>query len=122
MGNVLLIHGYNGIPQIFHYFKQELKKMGYTIIIPNLPTQEGMRYHIWKEHFNEIKEKLNDELIVMAHSGGNPFIIQYANENKLNIKLYIGLAGFSNKFLTDGRNDLNVAVESLAPSELAINR
>lgn len=121
MKKVLLLHGYNGIPQMFHYFKEELEKMGYKVIMPSLPTQEGLRYNIWKEYFENIKEDLKEELIVVAHSGGNPFIIKYANENNMNIKLYISLAGFSDIFTTEGRKDLDEAVKSVVPIELEID-
>lgn len=121
MKKVLLIHGYNGIPQVFYWIKSELKKMDYTVIMPSLPIQEGMRYHIWKEEFETIKKDLDGELIVVAHSGGNPFIIKYLKENNLNIKLYIGMAGFSDLFTTEGREDLDQAVKSLAPSQEEID-
>lgn len=121
MKKVLLLHGYNGIPQIYHWLKEELEKMGYAIILPNLPIQENMRYNIWKEKFENIKKELDGELIVVAHSGGNPFIIKYLKENNLNIKLYIGLAGFSDIFITEGREDLDEAVKSLAPSKEEID-
>ncbi len=113
---ILLIHGYNGIPQIFYWIKQELEKVGYEVILPNLPPREGLRYNIWKEEFNKIKEDLKGEIIVVAHSAGNPFIIKYINENNIDIKLYIGLAGFSNIYKIDGREDLYEAVKSVAPT------
>lgn len=31
MKNVFLIHGFNGIPKIFLYFKKELEEKGYSI-------------------------------------------------------------------------------------------
>lgn len=40
MKNVLLIHGFNGIPKIFDYFKEELEKKDYSVIIPNFPIRE----------------------------------------------------------------------------------
>ncbi len=36
MKKVLLLHGYNGIPQIFHWLKQELENIEYTVIMPAL--------------------------------------------------------------------------------------
>ena len=113
---VLLLHGYNGIPKIFNWLKEELENMNYTVIMPSFPIKENMRYNIWKETFNNYKKEIEGELIVIAHSGGNPFIIKYFKENNMNIKLYIGLAGFSNAFLTEGREDLDEAVKSLEPT------
>ena len=57
----------------------------------------------------------------MAHSGGNPFIIKYLKENKLNVEAYIGLAGFSDIFLTEGRKDLDEAAKDLAPTDEEID-
>ena len=121
MKKVLLLHGYNGIPKVFLYIKEELEKLEYSIIMPSLPPQQGLRYDIWKKELESIKKDLKDELIVITHSGGNAFIIKYAKEKNLNIKLYIGLAGFSDRFLTEGRKDLDEAVESIVPSEEEIN-
>ncbi len=117
MKKVLLLHGYNGIPQIFHWLKQELEKMNYTVIMPNLPPREGLRYDIWKTEIEKIKGELKGEMIVVAHSAGNPFIIKYLKESNMDIKLYIGLAGFSNVYSTEGREDLDKAVKSVAPTQ-----
>jgi len=35
MEKVLLLHGYNGIPQMFHHMKDELEKLGYIVIMPS---------------------------------------------------------------------------------------
>jgi Predicted esterase of the alpha/beta hydrolase fold len=122
MNKVLLLHGYNGIPLIFYYIKQELEKLEYSVIMPSLPTQECLRYNIWREEFKNIKEDLGNDLIIIAHSGGNPFIIKYLKENNLKVNLYIGLAGFSDMFTTEGRKDLDEAVGSLVPSNEEIEK
>ena len=41
MKKILLLHGYNGIPQIFYWLKTELEKMNATVIMPSLPPKEG---------------------------------------------------------------------------------
>lgn len=68
MKKVLLLHGYNGIPKIFHWLKQELEKMQYRVIIPSLPSREGLRFAIWKEEMDKLGNQLQGELIVVAHS------------------------------------------------------
>lgn len=117
MKKVLLLHGYNGIPQIFYWLKQELEKMKYTVIMPSLPVREGVRYNAWKREFENIANELKEDIIVVTHSIGNPFIIKYLREKNLNIKLYIGLAGFSNIYTTQGKEDLDEAVKSMAPTQ-----
>lgn len=117
MKKVLLLHGYNGIPNIFYWLKEELEKMGLIVIMPILPTQENVRYSIWKDKFNKYKKELDGEIIVIAHSCGNPFIIKYFKEYDLNIRLYISMAGFSNLFTVDWSEDLNKAIKDLLPTE-----
>ncbi len=117
MKKVLLLHGYNGIPKIFHWLKQELEKMQYMVIMPSLPKQEGVRYDIWKEEMEKLKNELQGQLIVVAHSCGNSFIIKYLQESNLDIKLYIGLAGFSDVYKIEGREDLYEAVKSVVPTQ-----
>ena len=121
MKKVLLLHGYNGIPPIFHWLKQELEKMDYTVIMPDLPPREGLRYDIWRKEIDGIKKELQGELIVVAHSAGNSFVIKYLKENNLDIKLYIGLAGFSDIYKIEGREDLYEAVKSIAPTQEELN-
>lgn len=36
---IFLVHGYNGIPKIFNYFKNALEEDGYEVVIPSFPTQ-----------------------------------------------------------------------------------
>lgn len=117
MQNVLLIHGYNGIPKIYEWLKKELNKKGYSVIVPEFPPQEGVKYDIWKTILNDYKKFINEETIIVAHSIGNEFIIKYLTENNLKVDLYIGLAGFADVFEHDGREELNRAVK-----EFLINR
>lgn len=121
MEKILLLHGYNGIPKIFYWLKQELENMGYMVIMPNLPIQEGVRYNGWKTEFESVKNKLKGEITVVAHSIGNSFLIKYLKQNKLNIKLYIGLAGFSNIYEAEGKKDLNDAIRDMQPLQEEID-
>lgn len=111
MYKVLLLHGYNGVPKVFEWLKEELTNKGYTVIIPNFPIQENARYNQWKSILDGFKNKLNEELIVIGHSIGNRLIIKYLYENKLNVKLYISLAGFSDVYKVEGREELNNAIK-----------
>ena len=120
MKTVLLLHGYNGFPEVFNWIKEELEKNGYNIIMPNFPVQENVRYNIWKEQLDKIDNDLDEELIVVVHSIGNPFLIKYLNEKSLNIKLYIGMAGFSDIFETN-KNDLNDAIKNMVPNQEELN-
>lgn len=120
MKNIILIHGYNGIPKIYEWLEKELKMLGYNVIVPKFPPREGVVYKSWKSILDQYKESIKSDSIVVAHSIGNEFIIKYLNENSLNIYLYISLAGFSEYFETEGKEDLNRACKEflVTPSEL----
>lgn len=110
MKNILLIHGYNGIPLIFSYFKEELEKRGYNVIIPEFPRKTDISIEGFFEIFNKYKKYFNNELIVVAHSIGNPMFVKYVSKNNFNIGAYISLAGFGRPFITEGRDDLNSVI------------
>lgn len=111
MKNVLLIHGFNGIPQIFNYFKEELEKLGYNVILPEFPVREEITVEEYFKIFDKYKEYFNEDLIVVAHSIGNPMFVKYISKNNLKIGEYISLAGFSKDFFNEGKDVLNEKVK-----------
>ena len=109
--NVLLIHGFNGIPKIFNYFKKELENKGYNVILPNFPVREKIEIAGYFEVFDQYKELFNDKLIAIAHSIGNSMFIKYISKNNYKIGKYISLAGFSEAYYNEGKNILNEKVK-----------
>lgn len=110
---VMLIHGYNGVPKIFQYIKDELEKRNYNVEIPEFPIQKDITAEGYFEVLDKYKEKYKDNLIVIAHSIGNPMIIKYVAKNKLNIEIYISLAGFCKPFRIEGNEDLNKVLQKV---------
>ncbi len=111
MKNVLLIHGFNGIPKIFEYFKMELEKKGYNVIMPIFPVREEITVEGYYNVFKNFKDVFNSNLIVVAHSIGNPMFIKYISKNNYKIGKYISLAGFSKYFYNEGKDVLNEKVK-----------
>ena len=66
MKNVLLIHGFNGIPKIFEYFKEELEKNDYNVIIPEFPVREEISVEGYFKIFDKYKNLFNEDLIVVV--------------------------------------------------------
>lgn len=108
----LLIHGYNGIPEIFKYFRNELEVIGYKVIMPSLPTRQEISFSNWESELNKMSLPTEIPLLI-AHSIGNEFMVRYCAKHGLNIRLYVGLAGFVKSFTHDGRNDLNEVVAKM---------
>lgn len=98
MKNILLIQGFNGIPKVFEYFKNTLEEKGYNVIMPNFPVREEITIEGYFSIFDTYKEYFNNDLIVIAHSIGNPMFIKYIAKNKYIVDKYISLAGFSKDF------------------------
>lgn len=111
MKNVLLISGFNGIPEVFNYFKEMLINLGYNVVLPQFPVRERITIDSYFEIFDKYKELFNEELIVVAHSIGNPMFIKYISKNNLKIGKYISLAGFSKDYYNEGKDVLNEKVK-----------
>lgn len=109
----MLIHGFNGIPKIFNYFKETLSMKGYNVIIPEFATRTDITIDNFFEVFDKYKSYFNNELIVIAHSIGNAMFLKYISKNNFNVGLYISLAGFGEAFITEGRDDLNSVIAPL---------
>ncbi len=81
MKNVILIHGYNGIPKIYEYFMKKLKDRKYNLIVPNFPTKTDITMNAYFKIFDENKEYFTEDCIVIAHSIGNEMFVKYICQN-----------------------------------------
>lgn len=111
MKNVLLIHGFNGMPKVFNYFKEELENKGYNVILPNFPVREEITIDRYFKVFDVYRDLFNENLIVIAHSIGNPMFIKYISQNNYKIGKYISMAGFSKAYYNEGKEVLNEKVK-----------
>lgn len=111
MKNAFIIHGFNGdtTNTFGPALKDFLESIGYTVFMPNFPIRTEATFKGWSEILDKYKEHFNSETIVVAHSIGNPFFVQYLYNNNLNIKLYVSVAGFCKLFTIPDRPDLNNA-------------
>ena len=121
MKNVLLIHGFNGIPKIFEYFKNELEENGYNVIMPNFPIQNEITVEGYFEILDNYKDIFNSNLTVVAHSIGNAMFIKYISKNNYSVGKYISLAGFSTSFYNEGKDVLNEKVKLTVLSDKELN-
>lgn len=112
--NIMLIHGFNGIPKIFYYFKKELETQGYNVIIPEFPIREEININAYFNILDMYKKIINEDLIVIAHSLGNSMFVKYICKNNIKVGLYISLAGFAEVFCVEGKNVLNKVIEPLS--------
>lgn len=121
MKNVLLVHGFNGIPKIFEYFKEELEKNDYNVIMPEFPVREEITVEGYFNVFDSFRNYFNEDLVAVAHSIGNPMFIKYISQNEFKIGKYISLAGFSKDFFNEGKDVLNEKVKLTILTEKELN-
>ena len=117
---VVLVHGYNGVPKIFEYFRDVLEQRGYEVIIPSFPTREDITKDKYFSVFDKYRDKLSEDTIIIAHSIGNIMTLKYLCANNIEIRGYISLAGFGKPFSVEGRDDLNgvIALLKITDDEL----
>ncbi len=114
---IFLVHGYNGAPKIFNYFKETFEKDGYKVVMPSFPTQTEITKDGYFSVFDQYKNDLNNNTIIIAHSIGNIISLKYLYENNIAIRGYISLAGFGEPFVNEGRDDLNSVIAPLRFTE-----
>lgn len=102
---VFIIHGSSGSPQgnWFPWLKEELKKEGHEVIVPQFPIGEQQLLKNWLETLEPYKERLNDAVLV-GHSLGAPFIIDVLNAWEVKVKATFLIAGFIGPLSVDEPN------------------
>lgn len=82
MRNIFIIHGSYGNPEEnwFPWLKYELEILGHHVVLPQypIPKSQDLAYggHVlsaWIDKFDEYKEYVNNESILVAHSRGCVF-------------------------------------------------
>ena len=69
--------------------------------MPESPVREEITVEGYFKVLDRYKELFNENLIVVAHSIGNPMFIKYISKNGLKVGKYISLAGFSKDFFNE---------------------
>ena len=113
MKTAFIIHGFNGDTTYTFgpWLKQILENKGFTVYMPSFPIRSEASFEKWSRILDDYKNEIKKDSIIIAHSIGNPFIIRYLANNKLNVNTYISIAGFCQTFIVEGREDLNNAFE-----------
>lgn len=118
---VLLVHGYNGVPEIFRSFKKQLEALGCEVAMPDFPTRENISVEAFFSVFEKYPDFFGDDCAVIAHSIGNGMLLKYLAASGKGLNRFISLAGFAESFTVDGKDVLNekVALINLSEIELA---
>lgn len=117
---VLLVHGYNGVPEVFKTFKKQLEDYGCEVVMPDFPVREDISVEGYFAILDQYPEFFGDNCAVIAHSIGNGMLLKYLAATGKGLKRYISLAGFAVPFVVEGKDVLNekVALINLNDMEL----
>lgn len=96
MTNVFIIHGAYGYPEEnwFPWLKSELKTFGCKVFVPKFPTPENQSLENWLKVFEDYKQYLNENSIVVGHSLGPAFLLNILEKLDKPIKAAFFVSGF----------------------------
>lgn len=94
--NIVIIHGIYGHPQEnwFPWLKRELESRGYEVTVPKFPTPLDQSLESWLRIIAKYEDKINEETVMIGHSLGAAFILDYLEQTNKKIKAALLVAGF----------------------------
>lgn len=97
MKKALIVHGVYGTPKEnwFPWLKKELEKIGFEVIVPQLPTPEGHNLKKWLKVWQKYKSELDEKTILIGHSMGATFLLSVLENLEKPIKATFLIAGFA---------------------------
>jgi len=106
--NFIIIHGIYGHPEEnwFPWLKKQLESMSYEAIVPKFPTPIDQSLESWLRVFSNYEDKINEETVLIGHSLGAAFILNYLERTNKKIKAAILAAGY-HKVLENQFKELN---------------
>lgn len=92
-----MIHGAYGNPDEnwFPWLKKELESRGHKVFAPIFPTPECQNLDSWLNKFKEYEKYINKDTIMIGHSIGAAFILDYLENPKKSIRSAFLVSGFT---------------------------
>lgn len=106
--NFFIIHGIYGHPEEnrFPWLKTELEKKGHEVIVPKFPTPVGQSLESWMKVIKKYDDKIDEKTVMIGHSLGAGFILNYLEQADKEIKAAFLVAGY-HKVLENEFKELN---------------
>lgn len=126
MKRAVIVHCWGGNPEYCWYpwVKTELKKRGYTVIVPAMPDSDAPDLSKWLPHLQEVIGEPDDELLLIGHSIGTVTIMRYLEtlQPGIKVKQVILVAAFTDPIGTPELENFFVKpLDFKAISEKSIN-
>jgi len=105
MRNAIILHGAGETPNSFWfpYVRRELENKGYKVSIPQFPDTDNPEINKWLPV--ALKEKYDEDTIIIGHSAGCPLILSVLENITTKVKRVILVAGYVTP-LPEGANDI----------------
>jgi len=89
--NFFIFHGTGGHPaeNWFPWLKNELEKLGSSVIVPQFPTPEGQSFRAWMDVLRPNFDKINSDTVLIGHSLGGIFTLKLLETLRTPIKLAV---------------------------------
>ncbi|MBI2151440.1 serine hydrolase family protein [Candidatus Woesearchaeota archaeon] len=108
---VFIFHGAYGNPQEnwFPWLKKELEKCGCEVYVPQFPTPENQCLESWKTVFENYKDKVTENSILIGHSIGATFLLHILENREETVKAAFLVAGFISPLKNAQFDELNTS-------------
>lgn len=106
--NFIIIHGIYGHPKEnwFPWLSRELEKKGFKVIVPKFPTPFDQTLESWLRVLSKYEDNINEETVLIGHSLGAAFILDYLQQTSKKIKAAFLVAGY-HKLINNEFYELN---------------
>ena len=96
MTNIIVIHGSYGNPNEnwFPWLKSELEKLKCDVFVPKFPTPENQSLESWRNVFEEYRQHINENTILIGHSLGPAFLLDLLESLDKPVKSAFFISGF----------------------------
>ena len=120
-----IMHGIYGHPEEnwFPWLKKELEKEGHEVIVPKFPTPVDQSLESWMKVIKKYDGKINEKTVMIGHSLGAGFILNYLEQADKEIKaaflsgIFCGHQNLPVDILLVGKVNLNKLSDFLKAAE-----
>jgi len=83
-----IIHGVDGSPEEnwFPWLKKELEKLGIKTTVPHFPNSDKPELKEWQDFFKKYENDIDEETVLISHSLGSAFVLNYLENSNKKIK------------------------------------
>ena len=104
-----IIHGSYGNPNEnwFPWLKDNLERIGHTVITPEFPTPKNQTLQSWRKVFKKYQDQITQDTIFIGHSLGPAFILTILEQLNIKINASFFVASFAKQLNNKDFDEIN---------------